>query len=56
MVWLVLAPTKSDQDLVSSGPFTFGSFHQVSLAWEHLHAFSDHIYADLDRQLAACTP
>jgi multiple sugar transport system permease protein len=44
IVWLVLAPTKSDQDLVSSGPFTFGSFHQVSLAWEHLHAFSDHIY------------
>ncbi len=44
IVWLVLAPTKSDRDLVSSGPFTFGSFHQVSLAWEHLHAFSDHIY------------
>ena len=44
MVWLVLAPTKSDRDLVSRGPFTFGSFHQVSLAWEHLHAFSDHIY------------
>jgi multiple sugar transport system permease protein len=44
MVWLVLAPTKSDRDLVSRGPFTFGSFHQVSLAWEHLHAFSNHIY------------
>ena len=44
VVWLVLAPTKSDRDLVSRGPFTFGSFHQVSLAWEHLHAFSDHIY------------
>ena len=44
VVWLVLAPTKSDRDLVSRGPFTFGSFHQVSLAWEHLHAFSNHIY------------
>jgi multiple sugar transport system permease protein len=44
MVWLVLAPTKSDGDLVTRGPFTFGSFDQVALAWEHLHAFSDHIY------------
>jgi multiple sugar transport system permease protein len=44
MVWLVLAPTKSDRDLVSRGPFTFGSFHQVSLAWEHLNNFSNHIY------------
>ena len=44
MIWLVLAPTKSDRDLVSRGPFTFGSFHHVSLAWQHLHAFSDHIY------------
>ena len=44
MLWLVLAPTKSDGDLVTSGPFTFGSFDQVALAWEHLHAFSNHIY------------
>jgi multiple sugar transport system permease protein len=44
MLWLVLAPTKSDRDLVTRGPFTFGSFHQVALAWEHLNAFSDHIY------------
>jgi multiple sugar transport system permease protein len=44
MVWLVLAPTKSDAALVDRGPFAFGSFHQVALAWEHLDAFSDHIY------------
>ncbi len=44
LVWLVLAPTKSDSQLVSRGPFTFGSFHQVALAWQHLDAFSDHIY------------
>jgi multiple sugar transport system permease protein len=44
VVWLVLAPTKSDHALVTSGPFAFGSFHQVSLAWKHLDAFSDHIY------------
>jgi multiple sugar transport system permease protein len=44
LVWLVLAPTKSDADLTGRGPFTFGSFHQVALAWRHLDAFSDHIY------------
>jgi multiple sugar transport system permease protein len=44
LLWLVLAPTKSDSELVSRGPFTFGSLHQVALAWQHLDAFSDHIY------------
>jgi multiple sugar transport system permease protein len=44
MLWLVLAPTKSDSELVSRGPFTFGSLHQVALAWDHLDSFSDHIY------------
>jgi multiple sugar transport system permease protein len=44
LIWLILAPTKSDAALVTRGPFTFGSFHQVALAWQHLDAFSDHIY------------
>jgi multiple sugar transport system permease protein len=44
ILWLVLAPTKSDSELVSRGPFSFGSFHQVALAWQHLDGFSDHIY------------
>ena len=44
VLWLILAPTKGDNALVTSGPFSFGSFHQVSLAWRHLDAFSDHIY------------
>jgi multiple sugar transport system permease protein len=44
MVWLLLAPTKTDGALVSSGPFSFGSFHQVAEAWRHLDAFSDHIF------------
>jgi multiple sugar transport system permease protein len=44
MLWLVMAPTKSDEALVGSGPFAFGSFRQVALAWDHLDAFSDHIY------------
>jgi multiple sugar transport system permease protein len=44
MIWLILAPTKSDQELITAGPFSFGSFHQVALAWKHLDAFSDHIF------------
>ena len=44
ILWLILAPTKSDAALVTHSPFSFGSFHQVALAWKHLNAFSDHIY------------
>jgi multiple sugar transport system permease protein len=44
VLWLILAPTKSDHALVTDGPLSFGSFHQVSLAWKHLDAFSDHIF------------
>ena len=44
ILWLVLAPTKSDHALISSSPFSFGDFHHVALAWKHLDAFSDHIY------------
>jgi multiple sugar transport system permease protein len=44
ILWLVLAPTKADRALVTSSPFSFGSFHQVSLAWKHLDAFSNHVY------------
>jgi multiple sugar transport system permease protein len=44
VLWLILAPTKSDHALVTDGPLSFGSLHQVSLAWKHLDAFSDHIY------------
>jgi len=44
IVWLVLAPTKSDGALVTSAPLRFGAFHQVALAWRHLDSFSNHIY------------
>jgi multiple sugar transport system permease protein len=44
VVWLVLAPTKSDAALVTASPFSFGDFHHVALAWKHLDGFSDHIY------------
>jgi multiple sugar transport system permease protein len=44
ILWLVLAPTKSDAALITGSPFSFGDFHHVALAWKHLDAFSSHIY------------
>jgi multiple sugar transport system permease protein len=44
IVWLILAPTKGDNALVTHGPFSFGSLHQIGLAWKHLDAFSNHIF------------
>jgi multiple sugar transport system permease protein len=44
ILWLLLAPTKTDKALITSSPFSFGSLHQVALAWKHLDAFSSHIY------------
>src|SRR6476659_2610261 len=44
VVWLLLAPTKSDHALITNSPFSFGDFHHVALAWKHLDAFSSHIY------------
>lgn len=44
LLWLILASTKSDTALVANNPFSFGSLHQVVLAWKHLDGFSGHIF------------
>jgi multiple sugar transport system permease protein len=44
ILWLILAPTKTDQALVTKGSLSFGSFHNLARAWSHLDAFSEHIY------------
>jgi len=44
IIWLILAPTKTDAALVTSSPFSFGSLDNAWRAWHHLDAFSDHIY------------
>ena len=44
LIWLILAPTKSDEALVTSDSLAFGSLHNMVLAWEHLDAFSNQIY------------
>ena len=40
ILWLILAPTKSDAALVTSPPLSFGSFQQIGLAWSHLVGFN----------------
>ena len=44
VLWLLLAPTKSDEALITGSPLAFGDFHHIGLAWKHLDAFSDHVY------------
>ncbi|MEV5718798.1 carbohydrate ABC transporter permease [Amycolatopsis mediterranei] len=44
LAWLILAPTKSDEALVTSAPLAFGGFDRIAQAWQHLDAFSDHLY------------
>jgi multiple sugar transport system permease protein len=44
LAWLVLAPTKTDYELVTRNPFAFGSFHNVWVALRQVDGFHDHIY------------
>jgi multiple sugar transport system permease protein len=44
LAWLVLAPTKTDDELLTENPFAVGSLHNVWIAWEQLNGFSNHIY------------
>jgi len=40
-VWLVLAPSKTTNQLVQGFPLSFGSFDQIGAAWSHLMSFQD---------------
>lgn len=41
VVWLVLAATKTDQQLVHGNPLSFGSWHALKTNWDALTAFQD---------------
>ncbi|MFF7791509.1 ABC transporter permease subunit [Streptomyces sp. NPDC007991] len=41
VAWLLLAPTKTDGQIVRDDPFSFGSLSAVADAWHHLYAFED---------------
>ena len=44
LAWLVLAPTKTDFELLTRNPFAFGSLHNVWDAWQRVDGFSGHIF------------
>ncbi|MFD3312094.1 carbohydrate ABC transporter permease [Streptomyces sp. NPDC058694] len=41
VIWLLLAPSKTAGEVVRDNPLSFGSFHQIGTAWQHLFAFQD---------------
>jgi multiple sugar transport system permease protein len=43
VIWLLLAPTKTDPQLIGSAPLSFGSWHDLRLAWDHVTAFESGI-------------
>ncbi|HEX3514758.1 MAG TPA: carbohydrate ABC transporter permease [Trebonia sp.] len=43
VVWLILAPTKTDAQLVGAAPLSFGSWHDLRLAWDHVASFESGI-------------
>lgn len=45
LLWLLLAPTKTDPQLTDLHPLTFGSVERALLAWQNLMSFSDGIVA-----------
>ena len=44
LAWLVLAPTKTDAELLTRSPFAVGDLHNVWVAWQNLDAFGGHIF------------
>ncbi|GIG63457.1 sugar ABC transporter permease [Longispora fulva] len=43
LVWLLLAPTKTDAQLVNGHPLSFGSLAQFGRAWQHLVDYNDSV-------------
>lgn len=41
MIWLLIAPSKTASQLNDNPPFSFGSFANYGIAWEHLLTFQD---------------
>jgi multiple sugar transport system permease protein len=46
LIWLLLAPTNTDAQLVDGSPISFGSFDRMVLAWQHLADYNDGVMYD----------
>jgi multiple sugar transport system permease protein len=44
LAWLVLAPTKTDSELLTRNPLAFGNLRNVWDAWQQVDGFSSHIF------------
>ncbi|MFB6783748.1 carbohydrate ABC transporter permease [Streptomyces sp. NPDC056352] len=42
ILWILLAPTRSDSDIVRGAPLAFGSLHDLRATWEHVYEFQSH--------------
>ncbi len=42
VIWLLLAPSKTDHQLVYENPMAFGSFHTFLRTWEQMYRFQAH--------------
>ncbi len=42
VIWLLIAPTKTDHQLVYWGPMAFGSFHTFLKTWDEIYSFQGH--------------
>lgn len=45
LLWLLLAPTKTQQQLFSDAPLSVGSLASVGQAWTHVFDYSDGVFA-----------
>lgn len=45
IIWLILAPTKTNNELLLNGPFSVGSLDQLAANWNELFAFGDGVFA-----------
>ena len=41
MLWLLLAPSKTDAEITDRNPLAFGSIEGYRVAWENLQSFND---------------
>ncbi|GAA5042938.1 multiple sugar transport system permease protein [Thermocatellispora tengchongensis] len=55
VIWLLLAPTKSDAEIIRNNPFAFGSLDGVVTAWRNLYAFQDGVIVTWLRNSAVYT-
>jgi multiple sugar transport system permease protein len=42
VIWVLIAPTKTDHQLVFQSPMSFGSWHNLLKTWDEIYAFQGH--------------